>query len=351
MQPEPSPGRSRAMPPTDAFDEVARSAVRSEHDMGIVLILRPAADLARGSRRASRLLVAAAVAALLASACTSSGGGSSDGRLRVVVSAYPLAEAAARVGGDLVEVENLTPPGVEPHDLELAPDDLEALLTADVVLYVGAGFQPAVEDAVAEAQGTVADVLAEADTLAVSKDGTGTDGAVDPHVWLDPTRFAGIVGTVADALAEREPASADTFRANAAAYADELARIDADFRDGLASCSSRLLVVSHAAFGYLADAYGLTQVPIAGISPEAEPDPARLAELAALVEREGVTTIFTEELASPKVAQTLAEEAGVATAALNPLEGLTQAQLDAGLDYGSVMRRNLQTLRGALGCA
>jgi len=255
------------------------------------------------------------------------------------------------VGGDLVDVRNLTPPGVEPHDLELAPDDLEAVLSADLVLYVGAGFQPAVEDAVGQADGTVVDVLDEADTLTLSQDGAGSGSAIDPHIWLDVKRFGGVVGLVAETLAGLDPGHAGAFRANAAAYEDELATLDAGFRDGLASCSSRLLVVSHAAFGYLADAYGLTQVPIAGISPEAEPDPARLAELKALVEREHVTTIFTEELASPKVAETLASEAGVTTAVLNPLEGLTQAQLDAGADYGSVMRRNLETLRGALGCS
>jgi zinc transport system substrate-binding protein len=315
--------------------------------MGIVLILRTRT----GRRRLLHVILATAVLASVASACGSDTGGSSDGRLQVVASAYPLAEAAARVGGDRVDVRNLTPPGVEPHDLELAPDDLEALLSADLVLYVGAGFQPAVEDGVGEAEGTVVDVLAGAATLTLTQDGAGTGDAVDPHVWLDPERFGGIVALIADRLVGLDPAGATTFRANAAAYEDELATLDAGFRDGLAACASRLLVVSHAAFGYLADAYDLTQVPIAGISPEAEPDPARLADLVALVEREHVTTIFTEELASPKVAQTLAQEAGVTTATLNPLEGLTQAQLDAGADYGSVMRRNLETLRGALGCS
>jgi zinc transport system substrate-binding protein len=316
--------------------------------MGIVLILRkPRA----GRRRLLRVFLAAAVLASVASACRPDTGGSSDGRLQVVASAYPLAEAAARVGGDLVDVRNLTPPGVEPHDLELAPDDLETLLSADLVLYVGAGFQPAVEDAVGGASGAVVDVLDQASTLTLSQDGAGSGDAVDPHVWLDPKRFGGIVALIADRLVTLDPAGAAAFRANAATYEDELSTLDAGFRDGLASCSSRLLVVSHAAFGYLADAYGLTQVPIAGISPEAEPDPSRLADLKALVEREHVTTIFTEELASPKVAETLASEAGVTTAVLNPLEGLTQAQLDAGADYGSVMQRNLETLRGALGCS
>jgi zinc transport system substrate-binding protein len=281
--------------------------------------------------------------ALVAAACRDVAS-TDDGRLRVVTSVYPIAEAAASVGGDAVSVENLASPGVEPHDLELAPDDLEALLTADVVLFVGEGFQPAIQDAVGEAEGLAVDVLAGVETLRAG-------GAVDPHVWLDPTRFRTVVGTIARTLADRDPDHAEAYLANAERYEAELQELDDELRDGLASCERRVIVVSHDAFGYLAAAYGLEQQPIVGISPEAEPDPARLAELEGLVRTEGVTTIFTEELVSPEVAQALARETGVGTSALNPLEGLTQAQLDAGEDYGSVMRRNLEALRGALGCA
>lgn len=280
--------------------------------------------------------------ALLAPACGRDAS-SDGGRLRVVTTVYPLAEAAARVGGDLVDVENLVPPGVEPHDLELAPDDLETLLVADVVLFVGGGFQPSIQDAIGDAEGVVVDVLDGVDTLHAG-------GSVDPHVWLDPTRFRTVVGTIARALAERDPQHAGTYRVHAEEYDAELLALDDELREGLASCDRRTIVVSHDAFGYLVDAYDLAQQPIVGISPEAEPDPARLADLGELVRTQGVTTVFTEELVSPEVAEALAREAGVDTAVLNPLEGLTQEQLEAGEDYGSVMRRNLQTLRGALDC-
>lgn len=267
-----------------------------------------------------------------------------DGRLRVVASAFPLAEAAERVGGDLVRVRNLIPPGTEPHDLELAPDDLARIVEADLVLYVNAGFQPAVEEAVAQAGGRALEVLSVTRTLTV-------DGAVDPHVWLDPSRFADVVEAIAGALTDLDPAHRSDYRANAEAYLGELRRIDEAYRTGLASCRSRVLVVSHAAFGYLADAYALRQEAITGLSPESEPDPSRLAELRSLVRAEGVTTVFTEELVSPAVAATLAQEAGVRTALLSPLEGLTPRELETGEDYGSIMRRNLRTLEGALGCS
>ena len=232
----------------------------------------------------------------------------------------------------------------EPHDLELAPDDLAEIVDADLVVYVGAGFQPAVEDAVGQAEGRTLDVLSVVPTLRVG-------GAIDPHVWLDPERFADVVRALAEALAEMDPAHRATYRQNADAYVDELRAIDEAYRAGLASCRSRLLVVSHAAFGYLAEAYGLRQEAITGLSPESEPDPARLAELRDLVRAEGVTTLFTEELVSPAVARALAEEAGVRTAVLSPLENLTPQEVEAGEDYGSIMRRNLRTLEVALGCS
>jgi zinc transport system substrate-binding protein len=269
----------------------------------------------------------------------------------VVASFYPLAEAAERVGGANVRVTNLTAPGVEPHDLELTPDQMEAITTADVVLYLGGGFQPAVEDAINDGEGTVVDVSEGLRDLPVPPTETSPGLTADPHVWLDPVAYRQIVERVESALAEVDPSGASTFATNADAFTARLSSLDRDFRSGLASCDRSTIVTSHAAFGYLAQRYGLQQEPIAGLSPEAEPDPQRLADLKALVEQTGVTTIFTEDLVSPKVAETLASETGIATAVLNPLESITPDQLDAGEDYVSVMEQNLDILRRALGCS
>jgi zinc transport system substrate-binding protein len=302
--------------------------------------------------RFSRAALAGALIASLLAACGASGSAAGVDRVSVVASFYPLAEAASRVGGNLVSVENLTPPGVEPHDLELAPDDIETIATADMIVYLGGGFQPAVEDALAEAEHAVAvDALAAVATNAPPASEADEGLTVDPHVWLDPARFEEIVRAVADALAKADPANEATYSANADAYIAEIAALDEESRTGLSDCERTTIVTSHEAFGYLADAYGLTQVGILGLSPEAEPDPRRLAELRDLVEREGVTTIFAEELVSPKVAETLASEAGVRVAVLNPIESLTDAQEKAGEDYLSLMRENLDTLRKALDCA
>jgi zinc transport system substrate-binding protein len=294
--------------------------------------------------------VAIAVTSMLAlTGCTRSTADASQG-MDVVASFYPLAEAAQVVGGSAVTVTNLTPPGVEPHDLELTPDQIEAIDTADVVLYMGGGFQPAVEDAIGDATGRVIDVSASLRALPVPEGESDASLSADPHVWLDPVLYEQVVEQVRAALAEADPTHASAFSSNARSFENRIGALDADYRSALATCARNVIVTSHAAFGYLAQRYGLTQEPISGLSPEAEPTPDRLASLKDLVEREGVTTIFTEELVSPKVAETLAQEAGATTAVLNPLESLTTQDIADGEDYVSVMRDNLATLRGALGC-
>jgi zinc transport system substrate-binding protein len=290
------------------------------------------------------------VLVLLAACAPADASHGSPGTLSVVASFYPLFEAAERVGGDLVDVTNLTAPGVEPHDLELAPDQAEAIATSDVVLYLGEGFQPAVQDAIGDAEGSAVDLLAGLPTLE-PPGGSEETLTVDPHVWLDPMLYARMLDEVRAAFAGIAPEHASTFASNADAFTKEIDSLADEYAAGLAHCDRTLLVTSHAAFGYLAAAYGLTQESISGIAPDAEPSAQRLAELKTLVEEQGVTTVFTEDLVSPKVAQTLADEAGVGTAVLHTLEGLSDDEVAAGADYGSQMRENLATLRTALGCS
>jgi zinc transport system substrate-binding protein len=281
----------------------------------------------------------------------SPGGASLPIALHAVVSFYPLQEAAERVGGGRVAVTDLTTPGVEPHDLELTPNDVEAIDSADVVLYLGGGFQPAIEAAVGDAGGTAVDLLAGFPTLPPPAGEDAAGLTVDPHVWLDPLRYATLVGEVATAFGRADPAHAAFYRENGDAFSGQLQTLNVEYQHGLRECDRDLIVTNHAAFGYLADAYGLRQVAISGLSPDAEPSAERLASLRDLVEQEGVTTIFTEELVSPKVAETLASEAGVTTAVLHTIEVLTPDQVAAGEDYLSLMRENLRTLEAALGCS
>lgn len=284
----------------------------------------------------TRIVLTTACACLLAAAAgcgAGSAGGSTDG-VQVVAGFYPLAFAAEQIGGEAVEVTNLTPAGAEPHDVELTARDVERVRSADVVLFVGSGFQPALEDALDGAGGTAIDVLDEVELR-------GGAEAVDPHVWLDPVRFAEVAERIGAELGFGGPAGR---------LASRLRALDGKYREGLADCDRRELVTAHDAFGYLAARYGLEVVPIMGLSPEAEPTPRDLEEIVSLVEERNVTTVFVEPLLSREVGETVAREAGVETAVLDPLEGLTEEQLAAGENYFSVMEANLEALRAGLGC-
>lgn len=296
-----------------------------------------------------RTVAGVVAASALISACGHSASPGAHGRVKVVAAFYPLYEAARRVGGDLVQVTNMTPAGSEPHDLELNTHQVDSIEDAAVVLFLGHGFQPAVAKAAARAKGTKVDVLTDLGALLPAPGGEEKLD-VDPHVWLDPQLFKAIVTTVAVALSGANPPNRATYEANAAAYTAELDDLDAAYRSGLATCDRRVIVTSHAAFGYLARRYRLTQEAITGLAPESEPSPQRLADLSRKVKAEGTTTVFYETLVSPKVAQSLAREAGVKTAVLDPLEGVSDADAKAGKTYVSAMSDNLAALRLALGC-
>jgi zinc transport system substrate-binding protein len=264
-------------------------------------------------------------------------GASGDGDPTVVASFYPLAFVAERVSGSDVRVHNLTPPGVESHDLELTARQVGDIAAGDLIVYER-GFQPAVDEAVDQnASGAVVEVT---DVVPLKHE--------DPHVWLDPTRLAAITQAVADSLVEVAPEHADAFYRRADALVTELTALDEDFRTGLADCERTTVVTSHDAFGYLADRYGLDMVGISGLEPDAEPSLARLKEIQRVIEDAGVTTVFYERLVSPEVAQTLAVDLGITTAVLDPVEGLTEDT--EGEDYLSLMRANLTALEEANGC-
>ena len=334
-----------------------------------------------------RILAAACAAAtaLALSACSStasSGDGSSkDGSLTVMASFYPLKYLAEKVGGEHVSVTSLTPDGAEPHDLELSPKMVDSLSSADAVIYL-AGFQSAVDEAIEQqAPKTVIDVSSAAELIEAGTDANhpsedeedATDEAqsgeteahdhdheghdqadhdhhhdmsADPHFWLDPVRMAKAATLVGDKLAEADSAHADTYKANAKALAEELTTLGDTLVTKTSKCQVKTFVTAHTAFGYLADRTGLTQVGISGLDPESSPSPARLAEIGQIAKEQGVTTIFTEALIDPKVAQTLADDLGITTAVLDPIE----SQTDASKDYAATMNSNIDALTKALDC-
>lgn len=278
--------------------------------------------------------------------------GAAGGPVSVVVSFYPIEYLARRIGGEHVEVFNPVPPGAEPHDLELTPRSIERIQKSRVFLYLGEGFQPAVDRALDTIKGPdlVVKDVAEGLRLVPGVDEAEEESGLDPHIWLDPVMAQGIAGNVAAALKQADPANADTYTANADKVKGDLAALDADFKSGLANCKRKEIITSHAAFAYLANRYGLEQVPVTGLSPEAEPSPARLQEIIAFAREHDAKYIFFETLVEPKVAQLIASEVGAQTLVLNPIEGLTSEQVSAGSDYISIMRENLANLKTALDC-
>jgi zinc transport system substrate-binding protein len=319
----------------------------------------------RRARAAAGLGLAFVSVALTACDQGASPPGSGPDRLLVIASFYPLYDFVRHVAGDDVDVVSLVPPGVEPHDWEPSPHDLAEVRRARLLVYNGAGLEPWVERVLRDVAGTDLVVvnatrgLALVTDQAVDDDGrsTGTPGIarrgtapVDPHVWLDPVLAISQVEAIRAGLQQADPVRAATYEVNAVAYVARLRALDAAYAGGLRDCARRDVVTAHAAFGYLTRRYGLTQVPVLGVLPEAEPSPADLARLIQAARRRGVRAVFAETILNRRLTEALAREVGAEVLVLNPLEGLTAEEQAAGKDYLSVMEENLRALRAGLGC-
>lgn len=308
----------------------------------------------------------AALGVLSLSACgEGSASSGDDGKLNVVASFYPMAFLAERVGGEHVDVETLTGPGVEPHDLELKPKQIASLSEAGMVVYLK-GLQPAVDDAIDQSGAEHVAEATEYTKMSESSHDHGDDGhdhddedghdhddhdhgEKDPHLWLDPVKYAEVAEGVGEAMAEADPDNAADYAKNTSTLAKELRQLDKEFSEGLkeGSTRTRTFVTTHAAFGYLADRYDLEEEPIAGLDPESEPSPARIKELNSVVKEKNVDTVFFETIASDRTAKSLASDLKLRTEVLDPVEGINKQS--EGDDYFEVMRANLAALKKALG--
>jgi zinc transport system substrate-binding protein len=279
-------------------------------------------------------------------------------RLTIVAAFYPLEFVAQRVAGNHAEVTSLTRPGAEPHDLELTPRQVASLTTANLVIYQK-GFQPAVDEAVVQSANSdlidTSTVIRQRPLSTIEDDhdhgprGEPAGPEMDPHVWLDPTSVSVIARTVQEQLSALDPDHAAEYSRNTDTLHKQLVSLDRSFRVGLRHCVHTEFMTTHAAFGYLAARYHLTQIAITGLSPDLEPSPARIAEVQREARNHQLTTIFYETLVSPAVAQAIADDLGLATDVLDPVEGITSQS--RGRDYLSVMYANLAALRKAGACS
>jgi zinc transport system substrate-binding protein len=279
-----------------------------------------------------------ALAASLLTGCAASAGGDTGHGRTVVTSFYPLQYVAQRIAGSHARVTNLTHPGQEPHDVELTVRQTAEIVDADLVVYEK-GFQAAVDQAVDQ----------NGPAHVVDAAGPGRVRGDDPHFWLDPTRLSAVAKAVEKELSDADPSHARDYVRNLAGLQHDLAGLDTAYHSGLAHCRTTTIVVSHDAFGYLGRRYGLHVVGINGLSPDAEPSPSHVRALQDLIHRDGITTVFSEELASRKLADSLASDLGIRAEVLDPIEGLSAATADQ--DYLSLMKRNLGTLEKANQCS
>lgn len=274
----------------------------------------------------------------------------SDHKLSVVASFYPMYYFASQIGGDKAEVMNVTPAGGEPHDYEPTAQDMAKIENANLIVLNGGGLEAWGDSAKQNIDPQKTTFVTAGEDLATRRVVEDGEDIVDPHVWLSPLLAGQIVDKIEQGYAKADPANAGYYAKNASDLKGKIAQLDNEYKQGLASCQKKDIITSHAAFSYMAAAYGLNQVAITGLSPEEEPSTKDLVAVADFAKKNGVKYIFFESLASPKLSQTIATEVGAQTLVLDPIEGITDDDLGAGKDYMTVMRSNLVNLRTALQC-
>lgn len=274
----------------------------------------------------------------------------SSKNIKVTTSIYPLYYFATQIGGDKIDVINITPPGAEPHDYEPSSQDIVNIESSNLLILNG----------IVEPWGNkITEILKNKNTKVIVAgnglfnqkvtDVTGSAGT-DPHIWLSPILAKREVNSILNGFISIDPANKYYYSMNANKLNGSLDRLDKQFQEGLNNCQSKEIITSHEAFGYLASEYGLNQIPIAGLSPDTEPSLKTLTEISNQAKTNNIKYIFFESLVTPKLADTIANEVGAKTLVLNPLEGLTKSEIINGKDYLTVMQDNLQNLRIALNC-
>jgi zinc transport system substrate-binding protein len=283
-------------------------------------------------------------------------------KLKGVASLFPLQEFAKKVGGDKVQVVLLLPPGAEAHTWEPKPSDVVKISQADIFIYIGPSLEPWIDKVLRAVQNKKLRVLEASRGLPLIKaeeaeEGTGhSRGArapekMDPHIWLDFALDQKIVEAIAAAFSGIDPTHAAFYKSNAGIYEGQLNELDQKYRQALGQCRHRQVLLSgHSAFAYLAKRYGLRQIALSGISPDAEPTPKKMAGVIETAHKTGIKFIYVEELVNPKLAQVLSKEAGVGVLILNAGHNLTPQQVKQKVTFLELMQKNLENLVKGLEC-
>jgi zinc transport system substrate-binding protein len=274
----------------------------------------------------------------------------STDKIEVTASFYPLYYFASQIGGDKASVINITPAGAEPHDYEPTPSDIASIENSKLLILQGTGLEAWGNDVKSNIDPTHTTIITVGQDLMTQNVVEDGNNIIDPHTWLSPPLASEMADKILAGFLAVDPVNKDYYQANEIKLKADLATLDTEYKQGLANCASKDIITSHAAFGYLATTYGLTQVPISGLSPDAEPSPKQLADVADFVKKNNVKYIFFESLVSPKLSETIARETGTKTMVLDPIEGIIPEDLAKGYNYLTVMESNLKNLELVLQC-
>lgn len=271
-------------------------------------------------------------------------------KIQVVASFYPLYFFSSQIGGNKADVTNIVPAGAEPHDYEPTAQDLAKIENSKLLVLNGGGLEAWGNDIQKNLDAKKTTIIVAGEGLTTQQVTENGETGTDPHVWLDPSLAEKMVDNIVRGFMQADPTNKDYYQSNATMLKSKLAGLDTAYKQGLSNCVEKNIITSHAAFGYIATTYGLNQVPIAGLSPDAEPSPQQLADIVKFAKDNNVKYIFFESLVSPKLSQTIATEVGAQTLVLNPIEGLSDEELAQGKTYLTVMQDNLANLQTALQC-
>lgn len=272
-------------------------------------------------------------------------------KLQVTASFYPMYFFASQIGGDKTDVYNMTPASAEPHDYEPTTQDIARISKSNMVVLNGNKLEPWADKIKDQLQGTDVLIIVAGQGLADKEFFENGQKIQDPHVWQNPILAKKEITAIEKGFEKIDPKDASYFQTNAKKLEEELDQLNNDFKQGLSNCQKKDFVTSHSAFGYLAAQYNINQISISGVSPDEEPSSQKLAEITNLIKKEDIKVIFFESLVSPKLSQTIAQETGAKTLVLDPIEGITQKDLNAGKNYFTIMRDNLSALQNALICS
>jgi zinc transport system substrate-binding protein len=314
------------------------------------------------------IIISAVIVSLFAAVKYSGKQQSPPDKITIVTTLFPLYDFAKTIGGDNVEVILLLPPGVEPHSFEPTPGDITKISRANIFVFTGEFMEPWAHEilsGISNKKLIVVDASKGINLIPASQqhehhhehgeqckhhEHEQYEG-MDPHIWLDFDNDTIIIDNITNALCEVDADNADFYHANAERYKTKLAQLDADYKTQLSDCTSETIVFGgHYAFGYMAKRYNLNYLAAQGLAPDSEPTATDLIALIEQIKKGNIRCVFYEELASPKIAETLASETGAKMLMLNPGHNVSRKDMENNISFIGIMLNNLQNLRTGLEC-